>query len=368
MSLMGAEGMLRQLIMEYGLALHLPTGDNLIAAHIAHETKLAKGTVLGILNGSTDRLNENTRRRLATFFNQKAVPQIQPVWFLSSSLDEFNLKRAGSGVIPLAMPADYNRMAAAMENWLCGTHIVYRYSLDFISTGEVAREVIHIWHNGTFLQFKMSIINRSGRNDGPNFYFEGPVLLVGRSVVLFGTNIGPQTIERECDRACVIVLDHDNAGPDTQDCKIGLMTSTRPRRDMAPCTASTIFIRTAWNAELDLEELTRTATVIRSLDATINDDFGVMNGPLIKLFLDNRPHGSKLEAEMQPYDNFFGREPERILRLDTDRFATTMHQILSEIIANDAITAPFKQNWIAHMQERKRERESRHGTGGYNAV
>lgn len=73
-------------------------------------------------------------------------------------------------------------------------------------------------------------------------------------------------------------------------------------------------------------------------------------GPLIKLFLDNRPNGCKLEAEMQAYENFYGREPERILRLDTDRFATTMHQILSEIISNNEISAPFKKNWITRLQ------------------
>jgi hypothetical protein len=346
-----AEAILRHLISEYGAPLQLPVGDNQIAAHISEHTKLAQGTVLGILKGTTERLNENTRNRLATFFNQKAVPQIQPVWFLSSSLQEFNLKRAGSSVIPLTMATDYNQNAAAMENWLCGVHIVYRYSLDFITTGEVAREVVHIWHNGAFLQFKMSFINRSGGNDGPIFYFEGPVLLVGRSAVLFGTNIGPiNDREREYDRARVIMIDHDNAGEDTRDCKIGLMTSTRPRRDNAPCAASTIFIRTQWNAEPQLEDLARTATVIRSLDTTINDDFGVGNGPLVKLFLDNRPNGCKLEAEMQPYENFFGREPERILRLDTDRFATTMHQILSEIISNNEICAPFKKNWGTRPQ------------------
>jgi hypothetical protein len=294
-----AEAILRHLISEYGAPLQLPVGDNQIAAHISEHTKLAQGTVLGILKGTTERLNENTRNRLATFFNQKAVPQIQPVWFLSSSL----------------------------------------------------QEVVHIWHNGAFLQFKMSFINRSGGNDGPIFYFEGPVLLVGRSAVLFGTNIGPTNDrEREYDRARVIMIDHDNAGEDTRDCKIGLMTSTRPRRDNAPCAASTIFIRTQWNAEPQLEDLARTATVIRSLDTTINDDFGVGNGPLVKLFLDNRPNGCKLEAEMQPYENFFGREPERILRLDTDRFATTMHQILSEIISNNEICAPFKKNWGTRPQ------------------
>jgi|GEM_PF-6085716 hypothetical protein len=345
-----AEAILRRLISEYGAALQLPVGDNQIAAHISEQTKLAQGTVLGILKGTTERLNENTRKRLATFFNQKAVPHVQPVWFLSSSLHEFNLKRAGSGLIPLTMPADYNQKAATMENWLCGVHIVYRYSLDFITTGEVAREVIHIWDNGTFLQFKMSFINQSG-GSGPIFYFEGPVLLVGRSVVLFGTNIGPtHDREREYDRARVIMIDHDNAGGDTRDCKIGLMTSTRPRRDHAPCTASTIFIRTQWNAEPHLEDLVRTATVIRSLDTTINDDFGATNGPLVRLFLDNRPNGCNLEAELQPYANFFGREPERVLRLDTDRFATTMHQILFEIISNNEICAPFKTSWVTRLR------------------
>jgi hypothetical protein len=94
------EEILRCLISEYGLALQLPTGDNLVAAHIAKEALLAKGTILSILNGSTARINESTRTKLATFFNGVAVPPIQPVWLSSNSVDEFNSKRASSGLIP----------------------------------------------------------------------------------------------------------------------------------------------------------------------------------------------------------------------------------------------------------------------------
>jgi Pentapeptide repeats (8 copies) len=259
---------------------------------------------------------------------------------------------AQSASIPLTMPTDYNQKAAAMADWLCGVHIVYRYSLDRISTDEVAREVIHIWNDGAFLRFRMSFINQSG---GPLFYFEGPILLVGRSIILFGTNIGSRTTDREYDRARVIMIDHDNAGVDTRDCKIGLMTSTRPRRDHAPCTASTILIRTQWTAESHFEELARTATDIRPLDATINSDFGTVNSPLIKLFLDNRPHGCQLEPEMQQYaPPFVGQVPERTLRLDTERFASTMYGILPNIISNREICAPFKKNWVSRMHNAKK--------------
>ena len=86
------------------------------------------------------------------------------------------------------------------------------------------------------------------------------------------------------------------------------------------------------------------------MDDTINSDFGSANGPFVKLFLDNRPHGCDLGAEMAPYVNLFRREPERVLRLDTERFATTMRRILAEIISNDEIYAPFKKNWIPHMR------------------
>jgi len=153
------------------------------------------------------------------------------------------------------------------------------------------------------------------------------------------------------DRARVIMIDHDNAGADTRDCKIGLMTSTRPRRDHAPCTASTILIRTQWNAESHFEQLVKTATDIRPLDTLIGSDFGTDNSPFIKLFLDNRPYGSKLEPEMQQYESpLLGREPERVLRLDTERFASTMHLKLPEILSNDDICAPFKKNWLANLR------------------
>ena len=346
-----AEAILRQLIREYGVALHLPTGDNQIAAQIAQETGLAQGTVLGILSGSTERINENTRNKLASLFNRAAIPQIQPVWLSSRSLAEFNSKRAGSGLLPIRMPTDYHQQVARVGKWLCGIHIVYRYSLDFIDTGDIAREVIHIWNDGAILQFKMSFINQAGRENDPIYFFEGPVLLVGRTAVLLGTNVGIQTEDREYDRARVIVIDHDNAGGDTHDCKIGLMTSTRPRRDHAPCTASTILIRTQFAASPSVyDEIVKTATVIRSLDDIIKSDFGIEFAPQIKTFLDNRPHGCKLEPELEPYVKR-GPRPERVLRLDTDRFATHMGHIRDQVVSNDAICAPFKESWLRHIRE-----------------
>jgi len=95
----------------------------------------------------------------------------------------------------------------------------------------------------------------------------------------------------------------------------------------------------------------RTATVVRSLDATIDADFGNSHGPLIKLFLDNRPLGCAVEPEMEPY--VYVRQPDRVLRLDTERFATHMRPILNQVVSNETIIAPFKKNWIAQMRDRK---------------
>jgi len=192
----------------------------------------------------------------------------------------------------------------------------------------------------------MSFINQIGSDRTPVFYFQGPVLLVGRSVLLFGTNIGAHTAEREHDRIRVIVIDHDNAGGDTHDCKIGLMTSTRPRRDHAPVTASIILIRTQWSVEEPvIDELVRTTTVIRSLDAMIKTDFGAAHGPLIRLFLDNRPHGHPMEPELEQFIAA-RRDPERVLRLDTERFATRMRRVLADVLSNEEICVPFKENWL----------------------
>ena len=347
---MAAQAILRLLISEYGVALRLPAGDNQIAAHIAQETGLAQGTLLGILNGGTARINENTRRKLADFFNRVAVPHIQPVWLSSRSIAEFNAQRGQSSVISLTMPADYRSMAAALQNWLCGVHIAYRYSLDFIDTGDVAREVVYIWNNGSVLQFRMSFINPSGGDVGPVHYYEGPVLLVGRTAVLIGMNVEPKTAQREYDRARIIFIDHDNGGGDTHDCKIGLMTSTRPRRDHAPCTASTILLRAQWKVtQPQLDKLMVSATVIRSLEETIEKDFGKAHAAIVKLFLDNRPNGYPVEPELEPHVKAVPR-PERVLRLDTERFATHMRHILTDVVANNAMRAPFKENWVAHMR------------------
>jgi transcriptional regulator with XRE-family HTH domain len=344
-----AEEILRHLIAEFGKALHLPTGDNQIAAHLARETKLSKGTISGILAGRTNRISVNTRNKLADYFNRVAMPKIHPAWLSSPSLVEFNDARAGLSAIPIRMPPDYQQKVSSVQRWLCGVHIVYRYSLDRINTGEIAREVIQIWNDGSFLQFRMSFINQGGGNI---FFFDGPVLLVGRSVILFGTNVGREHEPgREYDRARVIMMDHDNGGIDTRDCKIGLMTSTRPRRDHAPCTASTMLVRAQWGAESHFDELVKTATDILPLNDLISSDFGAENSPLIKLFLDNRPTGSPLAPDMQQYaPPFLGREPERVLRLDTERFASNMHERLPGILENEAICAPFKENWLARMQ------------------
>jgi hypothetical protein len=56
------------------------------------------------------------------------------------------------------------------------------------------------------------------------------------------------------------------------------------------------------------------------------------------------------EPELQPYVKS-GPRPERVLRLDTERFATHMRDILTGAVANDAICAPFKENWIAQMRK-----------------
>ncbi len=349
---MSAQAILRLLIGECGVALRLPTGDNQIAAHIADETGLAQGTLLGILNGTTTRLNENTRNKLAEFFNRVAVPRIQPVWLSSRSIAEFRAQRVESAVIPLTMPTDYRAQAAALQNWLCGIHVVYRYSLDFIDTGDVAREIVHIWNQDSVLQFRMSFVNPSSGDIGPVHFYEGPVLLVGRTAVLIGTNVEPRTAQRQYDRARVIVIDHDNGGGDTQDCKIGLMTTTRPRRDHAPCTASTILLRAQWNVpQASLEKLMVSATVIRSLDETIESDFGSAHGGLIRLFLDNRPLGYPLEPELAAHAKPGPPRPDRVLRLDTERFATHMRHILLDAVANNAICAPFKENWGAQMRK-----------------
>src|SRR5271154_919107 len=112
---MTAQAILRLLISEHGVALRMPAGNNQIAAHIAQETGLAQGTLLGILGGNTARINENTRRKLADFFNRVAVPHIQPVWLSLPSVAEFKSRRAESSVIPLTMPPDYRAMTTALQ-------------------------------------------------------------------------------------------------------------------------------------------------------------------------------------------------------------------------------------------------------------
>ncbi len=65
---------LRALIDEYGAELHLPAGNNAIARRIAEQAHIAHGTVLGILNGTPQRIAANTGNKLAEFFNRVAIP------------------------------------------------------------------------------------------------------------------------------------------------------------------------------------------------------------------------------------------------------------------------------------------------------
>ncbi len=248
----------------------------------------------------------------------------------------------------MKVPPDYTQLMATVENWLCGVHIAYRYSLDSIDTGDVAREVVQIWHAGAGLMHRMSFVPHSGRTGGPIFFFEGPVILAGRTAVLLGTNVGQQSRDR--DRVRVIMLDHGDGDRDTVDCKIGLMTSTRPRQDLAPCTASTLFIRAKWDTAQSLDELVNTATTIRSLHETIRDDFGLAHEILLRVFLDNRPSGWPREPELQVYEAPIPEgSHDRVLRINTERFARNMKRILATALSDESIHAPYKPNWLAKM-------------------
>ena len=336
---------LRALIDQYGPVLHLPAGDNAIARYIAEEARIAHGTVLGILNGTPQRIAANTGNRLAEFFNRVAIPQLRGEWFSSTSLEDFNAKRAGAGYVAIRVPSDYDQLITTVEDWLCGVHIAYRYSLDSIDTGDVAREVVEIRRTGASLTYKMSFVRLSGRNSDPIYFFEGPVILVGRTAMLVGTNVGQQSRDRE--RVRVIMLDHGDGDGDTKDCKLGLMTSTRPRQDFAPCTASILLIRAKWDTtQIAFDTLAQSATTVRPLEETIKDDFGHTHEALIRAFLDNRPWGCVTDPDLQPY---MAHVPagghDRVLRINTERFTRNMKRIVADALNDDAVCAPFKPNW-----------------------
>jgi hypothetical protein len=345
---------LRTLIEEYGSALHLPAGNNAIAKQISGEARIAHGTVLAILNGTPQRIAVNTGNRLAEFFNRAAIPRLRGEWFSSTSLEDFNTKRGAAGAVAIKVPPDHQRLIGVVEHWLCGVHIVYRYSLDSIHTGDVSREVLQIRREGAGLTHKMSFVPRAGQDKDPIYYFEGPVILAGRTATLLGMNIGKPTQDRTFDRVRMMIFDHDDANGGTHNCKIGIMTSTRPRVDYAPCTASTFMIRAQWETgQVSFDDLVKSATTIRPLNDTIREDFGSKHGAPVRAFLDNRPSGTQREPELQEYEM---RVPEgsydRVLRIDTARFSLHMPLILADVMNDDAICAPFKPNWLAKMRER----------------
>jgi hypothetical protein len=337
----------RHLISECGDHLHLPGGVNQLADHIAGATKLARGTLLGILNGGRHGANKNTRESLAKFFNQVAVPRLEPNWFSSASLGEFLSKRSETPELAIRVPADYWRKAQRLEVGLCGTYICYRYGFDAINSGDVAREVLHMWREGAALKFKMSFVPRSRQADDAVYQFDGPVVLAGRSAVLVGTNIGTATEDREHDRVRSIFFDHDHGGVKEQDCWIGLLTSTRLRDDFAPCSACTILVKVRKTLkENELAQLMTDATCVDSFDKVIVGDFGPKYVPLLKLFLDNRLLGTPIDDDMQAWATPVMR-PDRALRLNPGRFAANMPEIIKEALDDPTIRAPFKPNWFA---------------------
>lgn len=340
---------LRALIDEYGAELNLPSGDNAIARRIAEQAGIAHGTVLGILNGTPQRIATNTGKKLAEFFNRAAIPKLQGEWFSSSSVASFNNMRGAAGFLAIKIPPDYMQLVSSVENWLCGVHIAYRYSLDSIDTGDVATEVVQIWRAGATIMFRMWFVPYSGRSEKSIYFFEGPVILIGRTAVLLGTNTGQQA--RDHDRVRVIMLDHGDGDRDTVDCKMGLMTSTRPRQDLAPCTASILLIRVKWDTSRALEDLVRTATTIRPLHEAIRNDFGPTHDTLIRVFLDNRPSGCPREPELQIYEAPIPEgSHDRVLRINTERFVRNMKRIVAAAHSDDEICAPYKPNWMTKMQ------------------
>ena len=239
---------------------------------------------------------------------------------------------------------------ASVEHWLCGVHIAYRYSLDSIDTGDIATEVVQVWRAGATLQFRMSFVPYSGRGDNSIYFFEGPVILIGRTALLLGTTAGQPSRDR--DRARAIVLDHGDGDRDTVDCKLGLMTSTRPRQDLAPCSASLLMIRAKWDTTQALEDLVRTGTTIRPLHEAVRDDFGPAHEVLIRAFLDNRPLGCQKEPDLQMYETPIPEgSHDRVLRINTDRFNRNMKRIFASALADDSVCAPYKPNWLARMRE-----------------
>lgn len=329
--------------------MNLPAGDNAIARRIAEQAVIAHGTVLGVLNGTPQRIATNTGKKLAEFFNRVAIPKLQGEWFSSTSLDDFNNKRGAAGFLAVKIPPNYTQLVSSVENWLCGTHVTYRYSLDSIDTGDIAREVVQIWRAGPALLHRMSFVPHSGGRDNPIYFFEGPVILIGRTAVLLGTNVGQQSRDR--DRARVLMLDHGDGDRDTVDCKMALMTSTRPRQDLAPCTASTLLIRAKWDASQALDDLVNSATTIRSLHETVRDDFGLAHETLIRVFLDNRPSGCKNDPELQAYEALVPEGGhDRVLRLNTERFARNMKRIVATALNDDSICSPYKPNWLTRMR------------------
>ena len=161
------------MIDEYGAELNLPAGDNAIARRISEQAAIAHGTVLGILNGTPQRIATNTGKKLAEFFNRVAIPELQAEWLSSTSLDDFNHKRGAAGFVAVRVPYNYTQLVSTVEDWLCGVHIAYRYSLDFIDNGDVATEVVQIWRGGVTLMFRMSFIPHSGNGDELYLLFRG---------------------------------------------------------------------------------------------------------------------------------------------------------------------------------------------------
>ena len=175
---------LRALIDEYGAELNLPAGDNAIARRIAQQAAIAHGTVLGILNGTPQRIATNTGKKLAEFFNRVAIPALQAEWLSSTSLDDFNHKRGAAGFVAVKVPHNYTELLATVEDWLCGVHIAYRYSLDSIDTGDVATEVVQIWRAGATSCSGCRSFRTPAEATSSIYFFEGPVILIGRTALL----------------------------------------------------------------------------------------------------------------------------------------------------------------------------------------
>jgi hypothetical protein len=259
---------LHWLIRAYRRQLRIPLKQTPITKHLEKYCDVNHEIIRRILVGEPSDHHKKTFDNLLEYFRkaQRRLPDncfefddyvdfleaVSLIGVGNAQTDTFSFHLAG-----------FDKRIADVETLLSGTFVSYRYAFEREEVRLVSREVLHIQRQSGVLEFQMSFC---GHLDTPNqiaHRFTGNVVPVGASLCLIGFNTGNVSH----DRARTLFLNNQPEAS-LSAYRFGILTSTRLRGELQPCSASTLLVRTA-EPVADIDQFIQDVTCNEAFDTLI---------------------------------------------------------------------------------------------------